>query len=897
MAAKPYIELYIDNKKVYFKEPPEIFITYSHSDLHNPTVVKNSFSKTITVEGTPQNNAIFGCYYDMTRLVGTTDGKYSGAYFNAARKVEFTLLRNQEVVETGYVKLDKVTKRNGKFQYELTLYGGLGQFFYNLTYNEDGEQLKLSDLTYSTPINLKVNKETINNAWLHLSGNEKGDIYNVLNFAPCYNGIPKNFTSNKVAINADMLPDDFKATIDLTKDGYTTVNGWMLGEFPNNLDEWKTFDLRSYLQRPVIRWKTLFNSFCDKANNGGYTVDLDTEFFNTDNPYWEDAWLTLPLLNEVIEERGDVNNIVADGDIYRIEDGVAGRYYNVSIPIKLGIKANANAPRLETYRSYVYTGGLSIYLTKRYADVARYFQLVLCDADGNVIKGGPIKSFHGSTIDQKYFNYEPEFDTVIEDVKGSYVRTNDEYIYTTEEDDANSFFLELKGIKYEEGMYLKIVEKIAKGTDGDLNPDEFGPTIVYDDNKSRTVTSLYVDKPESYNGAKSDIGNAWVIEQKTMLNSEHTPCDYFLSYIKMFNLHIWKDMFENIIYIRQRKNFFINEVTDIDGLINRDDEITITPLTFENKWLNFNNTVIDSTLAKDYKNMYGVDYGIQKVDTNYNFDSSSKNVFEKSPFKTTVENRGQSRYYNNYYLPIYSDAYPLPPYTQDGVQTYLFKNGETTEGSYISPKIGGETTTFGFGMNYDKTPKPCFVDSKNEPVDGSNVLLFFNGCTETKNASGKYIRYWITDDLSEFQDLNDGEPMWIWTSNMEDSSGNKIALNASQLPMFGRYKTNENNWITHSFDFGTPRAIYIPDYTIDNSSSIYSKYWKPYISDMYNANTRVVKCKVLLKERVIGDYLRKFYYFDNGYWILNKVEDYNITSNNCTQCEFVKVNDINNYLS
>jgi hypothetical protein len=43
------------------------------------------------------------------------------------------------------------------------------------------------------------------------------------------------------------------------------------------------------------------------------------------------------------------------------------------------------------------------------------------------------------------------------------------------------------------------------------------------------------------------------------------------------------------------------------------------------------------------------------------------------------------------------------------------------------------------------------------------------------------------------------------------------------------------------------------------------------------------------------DYLREFYFFDNAIWILNKVDSYDINSDATVRCEFVKVQDVNNY--
>lgn len=49
-------------------------------------------------------------------------------------------------------------------------------------------------------------------------------------------------------------------------------------------------------------------------------------------------------------------------------------------------------------------------------------------------------------------------------------------------------------------------------------------------------------------------------------------------------------------------------------------------------------------------------------------------------------------------------------------------------------------------------------------------------------------------------------------------------------------------------------------------------------------------------ERAKQDLLRKFYFFDNAIWLLNKIDSYDVTSYGTTRCEFIKVQDMNNYL-
>ena len=64
--------------------------------------------------------------------------------------------------------------------------------------------------------------------------------------------------------------------------------------------------------------------------------------------------------------------------------------------------------------------------------------------------------------------------------------------------------------------------------------------------------------------------------------------------------------------------------------------------------------------------------------------------------------------------------------------------------------------------------------------------------------------------------------------------------------------------------------------------------------DQFDVDTKKVTCYVKL-ERVKQDLLRKFYYFDNAIWVLNKIDSYDVTSYGTTKCEFIKVQDMHNY--
>ena len=103
--------------------------------------------------------------------------------------------------------------------------------------------------------------------------------------------------------------------------------------------------------------------------------------------------------------------------------------------------------------------------------------------------------------------------------------------------------------------------------------------------------------------------------------------------------------------------------------------------------------------------------------------------------------------------------------------------------------------------------------------------------------------------------------------------------------------------IEYTWDFGRVRNTYVPVKSYVDKATIYERWWANYIADLYDADTRVVEAYVKMEGKVVGDWLRAIYWWDNCYWVLTEINDYNITSYATTRCKFVKVNDIANYTS
>ncbi len=200
------LHLFIGGKEVEFNNDPKILFNFKETDLENPTIVKNSWTKTITINSTPANDDIFTHFWNLERTQG------GGINFNAMVKTPFELFINNALVQNGYAKLDNIKMSNNSIQYQISLYGGLGDFFYNLSYVQGsvGDEKKTlasliyinSEISTEPDLNFTINRDTIKAAWDTIT--ETGtqlDKWKVINFAPVYNGIPDDFDADKVLIN------------------------------------------------------------------------------------------------------------------------------------------------------------------------------------------------------------------------------------------------------------------------------------------------------------------------------------------------------------------------------------------------------------------------------------------------------------------------------------------------------------------------------------------------------------------------------------------------------------------------------------------------------------------------------------------------------------------------
>ena len=134
----------------------------------------------------------------------------------------------------------------------------------------------------------------------------------------------------------------------------------------------------------------------------------------------------------------------------------------------------------------------------------------------------------------------------------------------------------------------------------------------------------------------------------------------------------------------------------------------------------------------------------------------------------------------------------------------------------------------------------------------------YNGLKRMRDSEGHDTVFWITDDLPEMYQLNDGEPCHLYTTHVISAATSTMAL-----PQYINCIYDASNNITASLDFGVPKEIYFGNYAYPEDVTVYANFWKNFYADQFNIDTKKVTCFVKL-DNMSQEWLRKFYYFDNA---------------------------------
>lgn len=964
------LHLFIGDKEVEFNADPKILFNFKETELHNPTIVKNSWTKTININSTPNNDDIFNHYWNLERT-------QSGVHFNAMIKNPFTLYINSVLIQNGYCKLDSIKMSNHSIQYQISLFGGLGDFFYNLSYTQgqtDDSKKTLASLVYKEYWNIGddpnldfiINRNTVMEAWDAIMGTGSvipDDKWKVINFAPVYNGIPADFDANKVLLNyrginrgyfnINWNTDDSGNPTDWPSashhyqplyNGAQNYSGYSVAETTEELTCDETFDYRSYLQRPVVSVYRVLQACFHPENNGGYQVKLDSHFFNVNNPYYFNGWCTLPMLRDLEVTAGQTTEITGatiqstTNKTKRINftQSSLSQLDNVRMKVNVGLTTTFTGNTLYTYTDIKINDSSLFndnYVKRWQQNTAVVMQLIAKDTNGEIcgsseaycLSSSPDVPHYGGNMWDKFYIESQVYPKPAKYnfITGKWMKKNGSWVFTNmngQQVDIEFSFngatpissLELLAEPYDV-HYAKFTagRRVGEGLGSTSAPrlwNTMGTTTSTRHTESQLKSDYSTRVTFTYNitefyGVATDyealFSDSYIPKDK-LLSTSYSPAEFLISYCKMFGLYFYRDPAEvadnptecpkGVIHIMDRNTFFTGEYVNLQDRIDRSRDMTITPTLAASKWYSFEQEPIESEAGDAYKNTYGQTYGRQVVNTGYNFDSNTTNLYDGSVFKSGVMVREKDKYFAMPYKNI-------PVYAFNGFKYTLYEpsTGGTIESFdlEIKPVVTNTEEINNSGLKgYDVMPKLQCHSDHNEATDGDGVLLFYEGYVQPRNT------YWLTDDVLEMQTLNGGNACWLAPGLGIDAGGNNIALKLDYIPHFTRdlvlYGLQEGN-ILNSWNFGRPQVTFSPNMYSTEGDNIYDKCWRNYINDMYSVDGRKLTCYVNLQGIPTNAWLRRWYWFDNSIWRLNEIKDYNVADPATTQCEFIKVQDVDNY--
>lgn len=913
------ISLYIADQLVDLDDQSFILFNYQMDDLSNPTIVKNSFSQQITLKGTPANNKIFGGSFRLDRRIGDSGG-ISGVDFNASQKTPFVIYNEMsQILQSGYVKLDSVSRVGADIQYKITLYGGLGSFFYALSYDENGNKRTLADLDYlgtgnpAAELDFSITKEAVQEAWRRLREDQTASpIWDIINFAPAYNGIPEgNFSPDKALV----VPTEVGLQDTITKEGveYTTNNGYALVSLAEAQDEWAVKDLRSYLQRPVFSMKAFWNAICNPKNNGGYEVDASVVQDYLRFKY-ADMWMTLPLISSIGTIQQASGNLSLTMSSTPSSGNTIGRFdlvgsvtsgtrvtANINCKIRFNLPSGADA----------YTG-LYNAVSRRYGRNTEskssilFIQAVAYGSDDSIVGGSKIKVFGaaGRAVSgiAAACGYVPAWSAEYE----SLALTNNTYDKVSsgvfEIPDEVGFSVEAQDVAYYKilvSRYSAYTLSYEGGSQGGYNS-----RTTYSGDGSTSTPDMWVDfdtnyipnstfiiqgvTPNSVSYTTSEsLRSGAIITKAMLLSTQHTPADYMLSFCKIFGLYFTYDVATRKVTIHKRNDLYQDETIDLSKRVDVSKGISIQPLVFKAKWYDFSLEGDGGAFYDEYLKTEGIPYGIQRVNTGYDFNADSINLMDSVVFKNACTILARSKYFN--YIFKAQTFQPSPFLDKGNKYTLWSADGDTLEADISCPPDSASVTYYNDnpdlkGYDVDLARKLELRSADNKPLDGSDILVFLEGWNH-------YEYFKLTDDVPAMDVVNDGVSCWLLGAG-------GAGQDALYIPIFQRYNYGGFHTINDSLDFGIPRQLDIPNINYPEGCTIYERGWKKYLSDRYDANTKVMTCKVDFSGMQVNqDLLRKFYWYENSIWVLNKITNYSLTTYDPVECEFVQVQDKDNYLT
>lgn len=929
------VRIYLENYQIDTDENSIIAMTMCYSYLEDPTTVAGDYSKTIKIPGTVNNNKIFGQIWNLDRTVLYGDSNTS-VYFNPSKKTEAKIYIGPELFKTGYVQLNNIIKDKNVITYEITFYSELCNVLHNLL-DSSLCNLNLPSNGLRHVINA-YNIDSINNS-------DNNSLGNYMKYGLTIDGVYDGFradywltkdSSGNLAVgqidnngtkydtamllqaySPKVRPMIYVSTLlnqirdDYNKDSSTKLiyddDYFFNGANPycvNSVMTCKTYDTDNASTVQVsLNAENFTASF--GADGGRVRLELipGTSSYVDENGYLDLSSLTTTTdlrFECMLRIAGTLNQSQWQSATSSYSNNYYGRRFTSDFgyiqPRIVLVNAETGAdvsyiystntpwnsseiPLYEQYSThyYPYVTSPIIYeqdyntptfeLAFQNSFISEITTQDIPNSNGNVVEVPQYSKMYNNLDTKGYLDLDDE-DGLMHD----YIGVTDFFPFTFSTYDTSSltgkYKVYVEFITY--SNKLKCVNKGDTSTEIDITGwTIYGRCGVAENYKNNNYEYIYRNTQnfQAFNASlhpncpvvstsgkncslsgSTGITSGSYVSFKDMVDSDITQGDFLINFSKLFGLVYDSDSIalDNTIRLKTRNSYHKDyKILDWTDKIDYSKSFKQTPLTFKTKYLSLAYNPMDSYYEKKYLKTYDDAYGIQKIDTGFDFNDNTTQLLNNQLFKQTVMVKGEALL----------NGGPVPAY-------------------------------------FDK------ANNERSPIDAQYSLLFWNQDSSLNNYT-PFIQ--IIDDINEMHDASiggDEEPCWVDTSRV--SNYKNVRLHAPSTLRSHEVQQADDKKITHvfSWDLGYPQSNYAKwsTSTYPSSATIYSNYWKSYIADLYDVNTRILRCYVYLSPIEMTKFsFKDFVKIGDTLWHPNQIIDYNPLSNNPVQVELIKVNDISAY--
>lgn len=318
------MEIYIEGQKLDVSKGEASLLTFAIDDIKDFSSRNTTFSKTIVLPGTANNNRLFGSIFDVKiQNPYNSEQDNVGTNFNASVGASCLIFQDRLQVFKGTLRMLEVVIDNNQIEYEVSVFGELGGLVAALG------NLRLEDLDFSDYDHI-WNVANITGTWDNINGS--GYYYPLID----YGGV----STDKVDYDIRALRPAFfvREYIDKIFDGAGYV--WSSDLF--NTSRFKSLIVPNN-QKSLQTLQTRFLEGIDVSTQTVIQNGVDDENVITQ---------ALRNLNEFTYSGGVYTYTGVDTRTFLLSTFINGNYYSTIESIQLGIKKNGT-------QVYTYTPFLS----------------------------------------------------------------------------------------------------------------------------------------------------------------------------------------------------------------------------------------------------------------------------------------------------------------------------------------------------------------------------------------------------------------------------------------------------------------------------------------------------------------------------------------------------------